>query len=177
MNSVKVYAKQTSNWGLLSGSLLFFACSIYLFLNANQVNSPQTAKVLSGILFVPSLLFIIISIKKLMKKQLILLIDKKGIVYKPSDELNYIEWGKILEIEELKLPRQRVINIKVVDADKFINNESQKFLQVRMRFWNKMYGAVVSFDANTLDKNHFEIMNLFDEFMEDYKISTASKND
>ena len=177
MNSVKVYAKQTSNWGLLFGSLLFIACSIYLFLNANQVNSPQTAKVLSGILFVPSLLFIIISIKKLMKKQLILLIDKKGIVYKPSDELNYIEWGKILEIEELKLPRQRVINVKVVDADKFINNESQKFLQVRMRFWNKMYGAVVSFDANTLDKNHFEIMNLFDEFMEDYKISTASKND
>ena len=46
-----------------------------------------------------------------------------------------------------------------------------------MRFWNKMYGAVVSFDANTLDKNHFEIMNLFDEFMEDYKISTVSKND
>ncbi len=177
MNSVKVYAKQTSNWGLLFGSLLFFACSIYLFLNANQVNSPQTAKVLSGIVFVPSLLFIIISIKKLMKKQLILLIDKKGIVYKPSDELNYIEWGKILEIEELKLPRQRVINIKVVDADDFINNESQKFLQARMRFWNKMYGAVVSFDANTLDKNHFEIMNLFDEFMEDYKISTASKND
>ena len=177
MNSVKVYAKQTSNWGLLFGSLLFIACSIYLFLNANQVNSPQTAKVLSGILFIPSLLFIIISIKKLMKKQLILLIDKKGIVYKPTDQLNYIEWEKILEIEELKLPRQRVINIKVVDADKFINNESQKFLQVRMRFWNKMYGAVVSFDANTLDKNHFEIMNLFDEFMEDYKISTASKND
>ncbi|MDH1881270.1 STM3941 family protein [Empedobacter falsenii] len=177
MNSVKVYAKQTSNWGLLFGSLLFIACSIYLFLNANQVNSPQTAKVLSGILFIPSLLFIIISIKKLMKKQLILLIDKKGIVYKPTDQLNYIEWEKILEIEELKLPRQRVINIKVVDADKFINNESQKFLQVRMRFWNKMYGAVVSFDANTLDKNHFEIMNLFDEFMEDYKISTVSKND
>jgi len=177
LNSVKVYAKQTSNWGLLFGSLLFIACSIYLFLNANQVNSPQTAKVLSGILFIPSLLFIIISIKKLMKKQLILLIDKKGIVYKPTDQLNYIEWEKILEIEELKLPRQRVINIKVVDADKFINNESQKFLQVRMRFWNKMYGAVVSFDANTLDKNHFEIMNLFDEFMEDYKISTVSKND
>ena len=81
------------------------------------------------------------------------------------------------QIEELKLPRQRVINIKVVDADGFINNESQKFLQARMRFWNKMYGAVASFDANTLDKNHFEIMNLFDEFMEDYKISTASKND
>lgn len=112
-----------------------------------------------------------------MKKQLILLIDKKGIVYKPSDVLNYIEWGKILEIEELKLPRQRVINIKVVDADDFINNETQKILQARMRFWNKMYGAIASFDANTLDKNHFEIMNLFDEFMEDYKISTASKND
>lgn len=177
MNSVKIYAKQTSNWGLLFGSLLFFSCSIYLFLNANQVNSPQTAKIISGILFVPSLLLIIVSIKKLMKKQLVLIIDKKGIVYKPSDNLNYIEWGNILEIEELKLPRQLVINIKVVDADRFISNESQQFLQARIKFWHKMYGAVVSFDANTLDKNHFEIMNLFDEFMEDYKISFHSKND
>ncbi len=109
-----------------------------------------------------------------MKKQLILLIDKKGIVYKPSDSLNYIEWGKILEIEELKLPRQLVINIKIIDGDDFINNESNKFLQARMKFWKKMYGAIVSFDANTLDKNHFEIMNLFDEFMEDYKANLTS---
>ncbi|CAM3235385.1 STM3941 family protein [Empedobacter stercoris] len=177
MNSIKIYAKQTSNWGLLFGSLLFLACSIYLFLNANQVNSPQTAKIISGVLFVPSLLLIIVSIKKLMKKQLVLLIDQKGIVYKPSDHLNYIEWGKIIEIEELKLPRQRVINIKVMEADIFIHNETQKVLQARMRFWNKMYGAVVSFDANTLDKNHFEIMNLFDEFMEQYKTSIQSKTD
>lgn len=112
-----------------------------------------------------------------MKKQLVLLIDKKGIVFKPSENLNYIEWGKILEIEELKLPRQRVINIKVIDAGDFIQNETQKILQARMTFWQKMYGAVVSFDANTLDKNHFEIMNLFDEFMEDYKISLHSIND
>ncbi|WP_413531992.1 STM3941 family protein [Empedobacter brevis] len=174
MNSVKVYAKQTSNWGLLFGSLLFLGGSIYLFFNANQVSSPQTAKILSGILFIPSILLIIISIKKLMKKQLILLIDKKGIVYKPSDSLNYIEWGKILEIEELKLPRQLVINIKIIDGDDFINNESNKFLQARMKFWKKMYGAIVSFDANTLDKNHFEIMNLFDEFMEDYKANLTS---
>lgn len=177
LNSVKIYAKQTSNWGLLFGSLLFFVCSVYLFLNANQVNSPQTAKIISGVLFVPSFLLIIISIKKLMKKQLVLLIDKKGIVFKPSENLNYIEWGKILEIEELKLPRQRVINIKVIDAGDFIQNETQKILQARMTFWQKMYGAVVSFDANTLDKNHFEIMNLFDEFMEDYKISLHSIND
>ena len=53
----------------------------------------------------------------------------------------------------------------------------EKVLQARMRFWNKMYGSVVSFDANTLDKNHFEIMNLFDEFMEQYKTSIQSKTD
>lgn len=169
LNTIKIYAKQTSNWGLLIGSFLFFICSIYLFINADRVNSPLTAQIISGILFIPSLLLIYISIKKLKKKQLVLLIDKKGIVYKPSANLNYMEWGKILEIEELKLPRQRVINIKVVDAENFISKESQKLLQTRMKFWQQMYGAVVSFDANTLDQNHFEIMNHFDEFMEDYK--------
>ncbi|MEG0187607.1 MAG: STM3941 family protein, partial [Algoriella sp.] len=96
-------------------------------------------------------------------------------VFHPSQKLNYIVWGNIAEIEELKLPRQRIINIKVIDSEKYINAENQKFLQTRMKFWNQMYGAVVSFDANTLDKNHFEIMYIFDEFMDDYKTSLQTK--
>lgn len=122
-------------------------------------------------MFVPSLILVLFSIKKLRKKQLIVLIDEKGIVFHPSEKLNYIVWGNIAEIEELKLPRQRVINIKVIESVKYIEAENQKILQARMKFWNQMYGAVVSFDANTLDKNHFEIMYIFDEFMTNYKSS------
>lgn len=122
-------------------------------------------------MFVPSFILVLFSIKKLRKKQLIVLIDEKGIVFHPSEKLNYIVWGNIAEIEELKLPRQRVINIKVIESEKYIEAENQKFLQARMKFWNQMYGAVVSFDANTLDKNHFEIMYIFDEFMTNYKSS------
>ena len=122
-------------------------------------------------MFVPSLILVLFSIKKLRKKQLIVLIDEKGIVFHPSEKLNYIVWGNIAEIEELKLPRQRVINIKVIDSEKYIEAENQKILQARMKFWYQMYGAVVSFDANTLDKNHFEIMYIFDEFMTNYKSS------
>ena len=122
-------------------------------------------------MFVPSFILVLFSIKKLRKKQLIVLIDEKGIVFHPSEKLNYIVWGNIAEIEELKLPRQRVINIKVIDSEKYIEAENQKILQARMKFWNQMYGAVVSFDANTLDKNHFEIMYIFDEFMTNYKSS------
>ena len=171
MNSVEIYAKQRSNWGLLIGSLIFLFCSIYLFFNVNQVNSPTTAKLISVVMFVPSLILVLFSIKKLRKKQLIVLIDEKGIVFHPSEKLNYIVWGNIAEIEELKLPRQRVINIKVIDSEKYIEAENQKILQARMKFWYQMYGAVVSFDANTLDKNHFEIMYIFDEFMTNYKSS------
>ncbi|MBO6211570.1 hypothetical protein SAMN05421738_10172 [Algoriella xinjiangensis] len=171
MNSVEIYAKQRSNWGLLIGSLIFLFCSIYLFFNVNQVNSPTTAKLISVVMFVPSLILVLFSIKKLRKKQLIVLIDEKGIVFHPSEKLNYIVWGNIAEIEELKLPRQRVINIKVIESEKYIEAENQKILQARMKFWNQMYGAVVSFDANTLDKNHFEIMYIFDEFMTNYKSS------
>ena len=122
-------------------------------------------------MFVPSLILVLFSIKKLRKKQLIVLIDEKGIIFHPSEKLNYIVWGNIAEIEELKLPRQRVINIKVIESEKYIEAENQKILQARMKFWNQMYGAVVSFDANTLDKNHFEIMYIFDEFMTNYKSS------
>ena len=122
-------------------------------------------------MFVPSLILVLFSIKKLRKKQLIVLIDEKGIVFHPSEKLNYIVWGNIAEIEELKLPRHRVINIKVIESEKYIEAENQKILQARMKFWNQMYGAVVSFDANTLDKNHFEIMYIFDEFMTNYKSS------
>ena len=175
MNSVEIYAKQRSNWGLLIGSLIFLFFFIYLFLNINQVNSPATAKLMSMVMFVPSFILVVFAINKLRKKQLIVLIDKKGIVFHPSQKLNYIVWGNIAEIEELKLPRQRIINIKVIDSEKYINAENQKFLQTRMKFWNQMYGAVVSFDANTLDKNHFEIMYIFDEFMDDYKTSLQTK--
>ena len=122
-------------------------------------------------MFVPSFILVLFSIKKLRKKQLIVLIDEKGIIFHPSEKLNYIVWGNIAEIEELKLPRQRVINIKVIESEKYIEAENQKILQARMKFWNQMYGAVVSFDANTLDKNHFEIMYIFDEFMTNYKSS------
>jgi len=175
LNSIKIHAKQGSNWGLLIGSLLFCSCSVYLFFKASQVSSPETAKFVSGIVFFPSLLLLFFSVKKLMKKQIVLLIDERGIVFQPTTELNYIEWGNIAEIEELKLPRQRMINIKLVDSTSVIEKENQKFLQKRMRFWHQLYGAVVSFDANTLDKNHFEIMYIFDEFMTEYKISHQSE--
>ncbi|MEG0187606.1 MAG: hypothetical protein RR668_03000, partial [Algoriella sp.] len=69
MNSVEIYAKQRSNWGLLIGSLIFLFCSIYLFLNINQVNSPATAKLISIVMFVPSLILVVFAIKKLLKKQ------------------------------------------------------------------------------------------------------------
>lgn len=134
------------------------------------------AKIISGILFAPSIILFLFSIKKLRKKQLILLIDRKGIVFHPSTDLNYMEWKNIAEIEDLKLPRQRVINIKLQESSSYLEKESNKFLQARMKFWYKMYGAVVSFDANTLTKHHFEILNIFDDFMEDYKTSLASKN-
>jgi hypothetical protein len=174
LEPIEIHAKQTSNWGLLIGSLIFLFCSVYLYLNANQVNSPSMAKIISGILFVPSIILLLFSANKLRKKQLVLLIDKRGIVFHPSANLNYMEWKNIAEIEDLKLPRQRVINIKLVESDLFLQNESNTFLQARMRFWYKMYGAVVSFDANTLNKHHFEILNLFDEFMEDYKTSLTT---
>lgn len=134
------------------------------------------AKVISGILFIPSIILLLFSTNKLRKKQLILLIDKRGIVFHPSNNLNYMEWKNIAEIEDLKLPRQRVINIKLVESDAFLENETNKFLKARMKFWYTMYGAVVSFDANTLTEHHFEILNIFDEFMEDYKTSLTSKN-
>ena len=50
-------------------------------------------------MFVPSLILVLFSIKKLRKKQLIVLIDEKGIVFHPSEKLNYIVWGNIAEDE------------------------------------------------------------------------------
>ena len=81
-------------------------------------------------MFVPSLILVLFSIKKLRKKQLIVLIDEKGIVFHPSEKLNYIVWGNIAEIEELKLPRQRVINIKVIESEKYIEEENRESIDL-----------------------------------------------
>ena len=175
MKKIEIYSSKKKSFLLLVGSLLFVFIGIYLFINAEnftgfRARNPYFIKG-SGIVCVLFFgLGIYISIKQLMKNQLILIIDKKGLNVNPKKTLTeFIEWKNIKNFSELKMQSQKFVIINVDNSEYWIKKEESSIRKKLMKFNLNNYGSPFNLSANLMQINYTELMKILNENLNKYK--------
>jgi hypothetical protein len=167
MNKIEFYSNKKKAFLLLIGSLIFVILGIYLFLNAEnmasyRVRNPLFIKI-SGI---TSVLFfgfgVFVSIKKLLKNKLMLIIDENGVNVNPKKN-EYIKWGDIEGFAELKINSVKIIIIQINNAEEYIKKEDNKLRKKLMRFNLENYSSPYNISVATMNTNYNQLLKTLNE--------------
>ena len=164
MDRIEIYTSRKKSFLLLLGALAFVIVSIWMFLYAEEMaedmhRNPLLIKGISvlGILFSGPGAFIIL--KKLITKQLVLVIDPKGLGlnFRKSGE-EYIPWEEIIDFQEIKIRQVRIIIILVKDPQRWLEKEERFFRKKLMQANMTNYGSPFNISTVGLSITHEELM-------------------
>ncbi|AZI66169.1 hypothetical protein EIB71_00070 [Kaistella daneshvariae] len=167
MNRIEIYSNKKKAFLLLIGSIAFVVLGFFCFLNAEnmttfRVRNPIIIKIV-GIASV--LLFgfgIYVSIKQLIQKKLMLILDEKGINSHPVKD-EYIKWNDIEEFSEIKINSVKIIIIKLNNPEYYINNETNKFRKKLMEFNFSNYGSPFNITVGTMNIGHKDLIKMLNQ--------------
>jgi len=175
MERIEIYSSKKKSILLLIGSLFFVVMGIYMFINAETFTSYKARSLIfvKGLGIVSVLFFglgIFVSINQLIKNQLILIIDKKGLNVTPNKSLDdRIEWKYIAGFSELKIHNQKFIIIDVINADFWIEKEDNGIRKKIMKLNVNNYGSPFNLSTNSMQINHTELVKILNEYLNKYK--------
>lgn len=160
MERIEIYTSKKKSFLLLIGALAFVTASVWMFLHAEEMRrNPLLIKGIAilGMLFFGPGLFVIL--KKLISKQLALVIDYKGLgfnVRKSGDE--YIPWSEVIDFKEIKIRQVRIIIIIVKDPQKWLEKEKSFFRKKLMQANMTNYGSPFNISTTGLNIKHDALM-------------------
>ncbi len=174
MEKIEIYVSKKKQTLLLIGSIIFIFLGIYFFLNVEiftyRHRSLIFKKGIGIIAIIFSMFGIYISIKQLLLKSPLLIIDKKGININPRKSLSEsIEWENINGFSEIKIHKQKIIIIDINNSNYWIEKEENKVRKTLMKFNFNNYGSPFNFSASPLQINHMELMKVLTENLNKYK--------
>ena len=170
MERIEIYASRKKSFLLLAGSLGFVAGSVWMFLHAEEMH--RNPLLIEGIAIMGIFFFglgILVAIRMLLSKQLILVIDSRGLgvnVRKSDDE--YIPWSEIIGFQEIKIRQVRLIVIVVNDPQKWVEKEKNLFRRKVMQVNMTNYGSPFNISATGLDLNHEKLMTELKRYHQKY---------
>lgn len=178
MGKIEIYSSKKKSFLLLIASLLFVIGGIWMFIDAENLASyrERSPIFLKGIGIISVLIFgfgIYVSIKQLVKNQLLLVVDKKGVNINPRKSASEsIKWENIDGFSELKIQSQKLVIIQVNNSDYWIENEKNQIRKKLMKFNFNNYGSPFNLSANSMQINHVELIKVLSENLEKHKYLT-----
>jgi hypothetical protein len=169
MTRIEIYSSKRKSFLLLVGSLLFVICGIYIFMVADNPHKYRSTNPLFergiGVLAVVFFgLGIYVSIKQLIKSQLILVIDEVGLNVNPKEAPGErIEWKNIEGFSEIKIHSTKIVIIEVNNSHYWIEKETNKLKKMAMKFNSSNYGSPFNLSANSMQINHSNLLKLLNE--------------
>ncbi len=160
---------------MLIGSIIFVVLGIWMFMNAyNFTGWKARNPILTQGIGVISILFfgfgIFIGIKRIIKSELALIIDSKGLNVYPKKSLSeYIEWKDILGFREIKIHSTRILIIDVKHPDYWIEKETSSIRRKLMQFNLNNYDSPFNIAAAGLDISYKELNDKLHSYFEKYK--------
>ena len=175
MDRIEIYTSKKKSILILIGSIIFVVVGVLFvayperFLTLRMQNSD-----IIRIIGIVSILFfglgIFVGIKRVVKSEIALIIDKKGLNVNPKKSLNeFIEWGNIIEFKEIKIQSQRILIIIVKNPEKWIEKESNTFRKKIMRFNLSNYDSPFNIAASGIDISYTELNNKLNRYFEKHK--------
>jgi hypothetical protein len=114
---------------------------------------------IAGILFFGLSVFILV--KKLISKNVALIISDKGIIDNASvATVGLIPWNDIVEIATTKVMKQELLTLKVRNPEEYIARQRNFLLRKTMQMNFKNYGSPIQISANNLKSSISEIRTI-----------------
>lgn len=133
MERIEIYSSKKKSLLLLIGSIAFVALGIWLLLEADNLTGWRARNpIFTRGIGIASILFfglgIFVGIKRLIKSEISLIIDPKGLNVNPKKSLTeFIHWTDISGFEEIKIKSTRIVIIGVKNSDYWLDNETSGF--------------------------------------------------
>jgi hypothetical protein len=175
MNRIEIYTSKKKSILMLIGSIIFVVLGIWLLMNAyNFTGWKARNPILTQGIGVISIIFfglgIFIGVKRLIKSELALIIDSKGLNVNPKKSLNeYIEWKDVLGFREIKIQSTRILIIGVKNPDQWIEKETNSIRRKLMQFNLSNYDSPFNIAAASLDISYKELNDKLNSYLKKYK--------
>ncbi|TKB98421.1 STM3941 family protein [Pedobacter cryotolerans] len=176
MERIEIYSSKKKSLLLLIGSLFFVLGGVYILMNVEiftgyRSRNPFFIKTIGIISILFFGLGIYISVRQLLSNQLILVIDKKGLILYPKKSLTtFIEWKNIIGFSELKIQSQKFVVIVVDNSAYWIDKEENNIRKKMMKFNIKNFGSPFNLSSSSMQLNHTQLMSILNEYFNKYKI-------
>ena len=167
MDRIEIYtSKKKAILGLI-GSIIFVALGIWMILDIDNSLLIRVVGIVSVLFFG---LGIFIGIKRLIKSEIALIIDNKGLNVNPKKSLTeFIEWDNIIGFKEIKIKSQRILIIVVKNPEKWIEKETNTFRKKLMRFNLNNYDSPFNIAAASLDISYAELNDKLNRYFKEHK--------
>lgn len=140
MERIEIYSSKKKSLMLLIGSIAFVVLGFWQLLEADNMTGWRAGNpiFIRGIGIASILFFglgILIGIKRLIKSEIALIIDSKGLNVNPKKTLTeFIEWSDINGFEEIKIQSTRILIIRVKNPEYWLDKETSIFRRKLMQF-------------------------------------------
>ncbi|TLX23537.1 hypothetical protein FE904_21165 [Chryseobacterium indologenes] len=157
MDRIELYSSKKKSLILLIGSLTFIVLGFWLLLEAENLTSMRARSpiFIRGI-GIATILFcgfgIFIGIKRMIKSEIILIIDNKGLNVNPKKSLTeFIKWDEINGFKEIKIHSTRIVIIGVRNPEYWLDKETNGFKRKLMQFNINNYDSPFNISASGID--------------------------
>ena len=175
MERIEIYTSRKKSILILIGSIIFVVGGILFVVNPERFvtlifRNPDIIRIVG----IASIIFfglgIFVGIKRLIKSEIALIIDKKGLNVNPKkSSTEFIEWKNILGFKDIKIQSQRILIIIVKNPEKWIEKETNTIRKKLMRFNLNNYDSPFNIAAVGLDISYAELSEKLNKYFIKYK--------
>lgn len=175
MERIEIYSSKKKSLLLLIGSIAFVAIGVWLVLEADNLTGWRARNpiFIRGIGITSIIFFglgIFIGIKRLIKSEIALIIDSKGLNVNPKKSLTeFIKWTDIKGFEEIKIQRTRIVIIGVKNPEYWLDKETSGFRRKLMQFNMNNYNSPYNIASAGLDISSDNLIETLNIYFEKYK--------
>ncbi len=175
MENIEIYSSKKKSLMLLIGSIVFVVSGFWLLIEAGNL----TGWIAKNPIFtrgvgIASILFfgigVFIGIKRLIKSEIALIIDSKGLNLNPKKSLTeIIKWSDINGFEEIKIQMTRIVIIQVKNPEYWLDKEISGFRRKLMQFNISNYNSPFNIAASGLDISSDKLIETLNNYYDRHK--------
>ena len=175
MERLEIYTSKKKAIITLLGSVVFVTLGIWCVFEPNSHTGLKTRNpnVVIGMGILSILFFglgIFLSIKRLIKSEIALIISTEGLNINPKKSLfEVIRWSDILGFNEIKIGRSKAIIICVKNPKYWLDKETNTIRKKLMQFSLSNYNSPFNISALGLDISSDKLIETLSSYFEKYK--------
>ncbi|GAB2802970.1 hypothetical protein GCM10027275_56400 [Rhabdobacter roseus] len=175
MERIEIYSSKKKSLLLLIGSIAFVAIGVWLLLEADNFTGWRARNpIFTRGIAIASIIFfglgIFVGIKRLIKSEIALIIDSKGLNVNPKKSLTeFIKWTDIKGFEEIKIQSTRIVIIGIKNPEYWLDKETSGFRRKLMQFIINNYNSPFNIASAGLDISSDSLIGTLNKYFDRYK--------